>query len=211
MDFTNINTTILAWSLIAIGVIIVIFTIWYALKRKHPDSGNRLHSSTIDTVTDEAEKVFTEDFREELRNRGRLHFEKIINENAMFMQQDLHLTASQLNDYMRESLKKALNKEFKEYTKSIGDAREAALESIEKTQTAMQEQRNILREELQKQLEEEKEQRLKKLDEHMSSVVNHYLLEALSEEVDMASQSDYIFQHLEDQKAAILEDIKSGW
>jgi len=200
-----------AWAMIAVGSVLAGVIIWLVYRSQHKDSGSRLHASTVDTVTEEAEKVFTEDFREELRNRGRLHFEKIINENAMFMQQDLHLTASQLNDYMRESLKKALNKEFKQYTKSIEDAREAALESIDKTQQAMQQQRGVLREELQAQLEEEKQERLKKLDQHMSSVVNHYLLEALSEEVDMASQSDYIFQHLEDQKAAILEDIKSGW
>jgi F0F1-type ATP synthase membrane subunit b/b' len=205
------NSTILAWTMIGIGVVIAIGVGWYLFSKQRAKSGSELHASTIDSVTGEAEKVFTEDFREELRNRGRLHFEKIINENAMFMQQDLHLTASQLNDYMRDSLKKALNKEFKQYTKSIEGAREAALESIDKTQAAMKEQRGILREELQAQLEEEKQIRLKKLDEHMSSVVNHYLLEALSEEVDMASQSDFIFQHLEDQKAAILEDIKSGW
>jgi len=205
-----INTT-WAWAMVAVGVVLAAVVAWLIYRANHKDSGSRLHASTVDTVTEEAEKVFTEDFREELRNRGRLHFEKIINENAMFMQQDLHLTASQLNDYMRESLKKALNKEFKQYTASIEDAREAAIDSIGKTQQAMQEQRGVLREELQAQLDEEKQIRLKKLDEHMSSVVNHYLLEALSDEVDMASQSDYIFQHLEDQKAAILEDIKSGW
>ena len=204
-------STILAWTMIGLGVFIAGGIGWHLFRKQHSKKGSEFHASTIDSVNEEAEKVFTEDFREELRNRGRLHFEKIINENAMFMQQDLHLTASQLNDYMRESLKKALNKEFKQYTKSIEGAREAALESIDKTQVAMQEQRGILREELQAQLDEEKQLRLKKLDEHMSSVVNHYLLEALSDEVDMASQSDYIFQHLEDQKAAILEDIKSGW
>ena len=36
-----------------------------------------------------AEHIFDDQFREELRNRGRLHFEKIIGENAMFLQQDL--------------------------------------------------------------------------------------------------------------------------
>jgi len=41
-----------------------------------------------------------------LRNRGRLHFEKIIGENAMFLQQDLRLTTSQLNEYMKAEITK---------------------------------------------------------------------------------------------------------
>ena len=42
----------------------------------------------------DVEHIFNDEFREELRNRGRLHFEKIIGENAMFLQQDLRLTTS---------------------------------------------------------------------------------------------------------------------
>jgi hypothetical protein len=53
---------------------------------------------------EDVEHIFNDTFREELRNRGRLHFEKIISENAMFLQQDLRLTTSQLNEYMKEEI-----------------------------------------------------------------------------------------------------------
>ena len=197
--------------ILVLGVLSILGAfIWLALslRKLHVQVGN--YNSRIELTKKEVEKVFSEEFREELRNRGRLYFEKIINENAMFMQQDLHLTASQLNEYMRETLKKALNEEFKTYTKSIEDAKTVAIESITKTQAAMEEQRKVLQAELQQQVEAEKKEMLKKLDKNMASVVNHYLLEVLSEEVDMTSQSEYIFQHLEDQKAAILEDIRSS-
>ena len=61
-----------------------------------------------DVVEKDVERVFDDEFREELKNRGRLHFEKIIGENAMFLQQDLRLTTSQLNDYMKNEIKKVL-------------------------------------------------------------------------------------------------------
>lgn len=44
----------------------------------------------------------------------------------------------------------------------------------------------------------------------MSQVVNHYILEAIGNEIDLSDQLDYIYRHLEDNKAAIVEDIKSG-
>jgi len=184
--------------------------IWLAFNLRKVQLKVGAYNSRIESVKKEVDRVFTEEFREELRNRGRLHFEKIINENAMFMQQDLHLTASQLNDYMRESLKKVLDEEFKKYTETIEDAKDMALESINKTQVAMEEQRTVLQRELKEQVAAEKRQLITRLDQNIASIVNHYLIEALSEEIDFTSQGEFIFQHLEDQKASILEDIRSG-
>src|SRR6185369_9971625 len=74
----------------------------------------------------DVEHIFNEEFREELRNRGRLHFEKILGENAMFLQQDLRQTTTQLNDYMRAEITRTLQEEFKKYEQSIVDAKQIA-------------------------------------------------------------------------------------
>ncbi len=79
----------------------------------------------------DVEHIFNQEFREELRNRGRLHFEKILGENAMFLQQDLRLTTSQLNDYMKQEISKELKDAFANYESAIGDAKQLAIESIE--------------------------------------------------------------------------------
>src|SRR5208282_4258767 len=71
----------------------------------------------------DVEHIFNAEFREELRNRGRLHFEKILGENAMFLQQDLRLTTSQLNDYMKEEISKDLKNSFDNYQNAISDAK----------------------------------------------------------------------------------------
>lgn len=184
--------------------------IWMALGIRKVKIAAGAFNSRIDAVKKETEQVFTDEFREELRNRGRLYFEKIINENAMFLQQDLGLTASQLNDYMQTSLKKVLNEEFEKYKLSISDAKEAALAAITKTQTAMEEQRQVMQAELDKQVSEEKTRLIKKLDENLTRVVNAYLLDVLSEEVDLGAQSDYIFSNLEAHKAEIMADIEEG-
>ncbi|HET6924572.1 MAG TPA: hypothetical protein VFH39_01965, partial [Candidatus Saccharimonadales bacterium] len=73
--------------------------IWALLHGSVPKA-KKAAASSQDAYTQQAiqdvEHIFNDEFREELRNRGRLHFEKIIGENAMFLQQDLRLTTSQL-------------------------------------------------------------------------------------------------------------------
>src|SRR6185369_18052038 len=85
----------------------------------------------------DVEHIFNEEFREELRNRGRLHFEKILGENAMFLQQDLRLTTSQLNEYMKGEISRELKEAFANYEGAIDDAKQLAVESIEKTKTTI--------------------------------------------------------------------------
>src|SRR6266478_1640516 len=74
--------------------------------RRPVAKAKQLSDSLDEAAKVDVEHIFNEDFREELRNRGRLHFEKIIGENAMFLQQDLRLTTSQLNDYMKQEISK---------------------------------------------------------------------------------------------------------
>src|SRR3990167_1880853 len=95
---------------------------------------------TIKSAKEDVEHIFNDEFREELRNRGRLHFEKIIGENAMFLQQDLRLTTSQVNDYMKQEITKTLKEAFSKYEQSINDAKQLAIDSIAKTQKAIEEQ-----------------------------------------------------------------------
>src|SRR4051812_9801779 len=75
-------------------------------------SVNDLDKAYSDVATEDVNHLFNKEFREELRNRGRLRFEKIIDENAMFLKQDLDLTISQLNEYMKQEIGKNLNTEF---------------------------------------------------------------------------------------------------
>lgn len=158
----------------------------------------------------DVEHIFNEEFREELRNRGRLHFEKILGENAMFLQQDLRLTTSQLNEYMKGEITKDLKDAFANYQTAIADAKQLAVESIEKTKTAVDDERKSLVAQLAAEVGEEKERRIKQFDERMAQVVNHYVLSAIGNQIDLNDQLEYILAELQAHKAAIIEDIRSG-
>lgn len=184
--------------------------IWVAISLRSSGGKKSEDEDLVGQAKEDVEHIFNDDFREELRNRGRLHFEKIISENAMFLQHDLRLTTSQLNDYMKNEITKVLKEEFEKYEVSIESAKKLALESIEKTQQAIEGQREMLEQQLQKRVEEEKTAILERFEKQMGEIINHYILEAIGNEIDLSDQLEYIFHNLEDNKQSIIDDIRSG-
>ncbi len=199
------------WQLgLIVGSILVAASsfIWMAIKAS---GGQKKHTEGLEKEADEdVEHIFNDQFREELRNRGRLHFEKIIGENAMFLQQDLRLTTSQLNDYMKQEIKRVLQDEFSKYEESISGAQKMAVDSIQKTQAAIEQQREVLEKQLLEEVATEKDRIINKFEANMADIINHYLLTAVGNEIDLSEQIDYIYQYLEENKQAILEDVKGG-
>jgi hypothetical protein len=195
--------------LAAVGVAFI----WVAVKIGQT-GGKKNDSAMSDSIEEAAEQdvehIFNEEFREELRNRGRLHFEKIIGENAMFLQQDLRLTTSQLNEYMKTEISRKLKDEFDKYEQSIMDAKQLAIESIQKTNAAIDEQRQVLGDQVRQEIGLEKQQMLKRFEENMADIINHYVLAAIGNQIDLNSQLEYILGDLEANKQAIVEDIKNG-
>lgn len=195
--------TIFAVAGVSIGLILRRSKV--ADKPKEPTAEDYAHSAEEDV-----EHIFNDEFREELRNRGRLHFEKIIGENAMFLQQDLRLTTSQLNDYMKQEITRTLQEEFSKYERSITDAKQLAIDSITKTQEAIEQQRQILGEQLEKQVSAEKQRLVAGFEKNMADIVNHYVLAAVGNQIDLNEQLEYIIGELQANKDAIVEDIKNG-
>lgn len=187
--------------------------VWLALRVAQPSSQNKSDNGvdSFENAADrDVEHIFNEQFREELRNRGRLHFEKIIGENAMFLQQDLRLTTSQLNEYMKTEITQKLQEEFSKYEESIMDAKQLAIESIEKTKTAIDEQRQVIGKQVQQEIAAEKQQMLKHFESNMADIVNHYVLAAVGNQIDLSDQLEYILADLQANKQAIIEDIQRG-
>jgi hypothetical protein len=206
-----------------VGILIIILlliagglfvALWYVLKQHSNASPHQKHAQKHadmnDTAADAAEHIFNDEFREELRNRGRLHFEKIIGENAMFLQQDLRLTTSQLNDYMKQEITRVLKEEFSKYEESINDAKQLAIDSIQKTQSTIEQQRQLMTQQLAEQLGAEKSRTIARFEGHMADVVNHYIMMAIGNQIDLTDQLEYILNDLEENKAAIIEDIRNG-
>ena len=199
---------------ISVAVLIALSAIiWWLIEKEqshHTKSKSKTPKDIQKSAIEDVDHIFNNEFREELRNRGRLHFEKISGENAMFLQQDLRLTTSQLNDYMKQEIKKVLEDEFKKYEESIKGAKDMALESIQKTQNAIEQQRQILEKQLVDEVSDEKERLINKFETNMTDIVNHYILASIGNQIDLSDQIEYITGYLNENKQAILEDVKHG-
>jgi F0F1-type ATP synthase membrane subunit b/b' len=200
------------WLILVLGFILSggVGFIYVAIHLKKSGAAQKSLEDFEAEAEKDVEHIFNEEFREELRNRGRLHFEKILGENAMFLQQDLRLTTSQLNDYMKDQISKDLKDAFANYESAISDAKQLAVESIEKTKATIDEQRQILSTQLQKEIADEKVSRIKRFDENMADVVNHYVLAAIGNQIDLNDQLEYILGELESHKKEIIQDVTNG-
>jgi hypothetical protein len=201
----------LALILAAIGSSGIAF-IWLVV---HIGTVNSGRSSNSDESPEEAadrdvEHLFDSKFREELRNRGRLHFEKIIGESAIFLQQDLRLTTSQLNDYMKTEITAKLQSELAKYEQSVVDAKDQAIDSIQKTNTLIEEQRRDLSEQGRQEIIKEKQQLIIRFETNMADIINHYVMAAVGDQIDLSDQLEYILSEFESHKAAIIEDLENG-
>ncbi len=187
-----------------------IWLVVYLSKTSSSTKPGGFNDSIEAAAKQDVEHVFNDDFREELRNRGRLNFEKIINENAMFLQQDLRLTISQINDYMKSEITTKLQAEFEKYEQSINDAKQLAVESLQKTNQAIDEERKRLSEQVDKDIDASKALIIERFENNMTDIINHYLLAAIGNQIDLNDQLDFIISDLEANKAAMLEDLRNG-
>jgi len=200
------------WWIIAIIVVLVLMAvaiIWFVLAGKHKNAKHP-KATYEDQAKSDVEHIFNDDFRQELRNRGRLYFEKIIGDNAMFLQQDLRLTTSQLNEYIKKEITQKLQEEFVQYEQTIRDANQIALASITQTNKALETESQALSAQLQQEFNAEKARLIKRFEENMAEIVNYYVLAAVGSQVDLNDQLSFIIGDLQANKDEIIKDINNG-
>jgi hypothetical protein len=173
--------------------------------KKREEEANKALSQV---ALEESSHLFNKEFREELRNHGRLQFENIINKNAMFLKQDLDMTIAQLNEYLKKEIGGKMNDEFADYAKAMDDARNLAMSSLQKSASAVEEQRQALTEALNKEVGERQAALLKSFEENMSKIIEHYIMQALGDQFNLKEQLPYIIAQMEENKQAIIEDMK---
>jgi 2-oxo-4-hydroxy-4-carboxy--5-ureidoimidazoline (OHCU) decarboxylase len=162
----------------------------------------------VSNVEKEVAQLFTNEFRETLREHGRQRFEKIIDDNALFLKQDLDMVASQLNDYMRQQMTAKLDTQFDAYGGAMKQAQDMALATLQKTATDVETQRVQLGEALQKGSSARETALLKIYEANMAKIVEHYVLQALGDQFDLKSQLPYIIAQMESNKQKIMEDMR---
>lgn len=193
-------------------VLVLVALVWVAILLTRLSKGSAKTEAKdpnyADAALEEVSHIFNDEFREELRNHGRLYFEKIISENAMFLKQDLDMTITQLNEYLKKEITTKLNEEFVAYSKAMQDAQQLALSSLQKSATSVEEQRAAMAEALKKNVEEQRAALIKIFEDNMAKIVEHYILQTLGDQFDLKSQMPYIVSQMEANKQKIVDDMR---
>ncbi len=218
--------------------------------------------SAIDAAADKAQLFFDESFRGELRTRGRLYFEKIIDDNAALFKQDLDETIEHVYIDLKDHLTKQLDQQFSDYAATMKQAQDEALKSLEESVKQLQSQHDALGESLKKSIEfqeaslgnvfdktkarldemnaaqdtalqslnasvqavqqqhealganlekdvaAQKDMITSAFEDNMARVVEHYLLGALGDQYDLKAQLPSIMKQMEAIKQQMVDDIK---
>jgi uncharacterized protein YbjQ (UPF0145 family) len=203
------------WQLLTIGGFVVIFVglvlVGVQLRRLNGTSkpGKKGPGRSFnEQALEESGGLFNKEFHEELRNRGRLHFEKIVSENAMFLKQDLDMTIAQMNEYLKKTIGSKLDEEFAAYEKAMKEAQELAINSLQKSATAVEEQRLLMVETLKKDVADKEALLIKTYEENMAKIVEHYILETLGDQFDLKTQLPFIISQMEANKQKIVDDMR---
>ncbi len=194
-----------------LGLGIIFFAFFYLVNSRSAKNGQISKDLLTEKVPKEAaNNAFNEEFREELRNKGRLEFEKTLTENTGFLREDLQLTATELTKFMKQEITIKLQEEFKKYEQSIDDAKNIAVAALQKTNDSIEEHRDSMNQQIQTEIDNEKQRVIDNFEKNITKIVNHYIINAIGNQIDLDDQLEYILADLEANKQAILEDIKNG-
>lgn len=130
-----------------------------------------------------------ENFREELRNHGRLYFEKVINENARLFKEDLDATIVQVNNELKdhvigrldasiarintelkEHITARLDDQFAEYSKVLKQSQDDALQSLKSSAQAVEQEHQQLSTTIQKSVANQRVMVTNLFDQNMSEM-----------------------------------------
>ncbi len=133
--------------------------------------------SPTDAAANAVEHILDDDFRGEIRDRARLYFDRIVNENAALFKQDLDATVAhvntelkqhvarqlddqfveitRVNNELKDHVVKQLDTRFAEYDNTMKDAQELALSSLNRSASALQEQHQQLSKVLEKSINDQ--------------------------------------------------------
>ena len=206
------DTNILIIGGAALAGVILLLIIILIVRANRPEqkakrSKKELAESYEKIMQNDMYHVFGKEFQEELRNKARLDFQRVINENAMFLQQDLRLTTSGLNEYMKTEINAKLQEEFAAYQQTVKDVEQMAANSINATVIASQELQKELDQRLLDEAESRKTQIIESFQANMADVVSYYITQAISEQIDMKQQMPFILKQMEAQMDAMRKDM----
>lgn len=152
--------------------------------------------------------IFSDEYRQHLIEKGTARFERTLDQNATFLQQDLHTISDEVTEYIKDRASEILKDEFSDQKQSIAAAQQHMSDAFSRIDKTMAEYQKNMTDAFAKELAQEKVRRLERFSANMADVITHHVQYSLATHLEVTDQVKYIISHLDENKTAILEDMK---
>ena len=168
--------------------------------------------------------------RADLHKRVSVIFEKAVEENAEYLKDDIEKARHSMVTYVKREFDAALSADMRALHESVDDIQHGAVAGIDSIQksiienqesfskkiqerqlalvASLEQQHKSLTERIDSAVKDEKTRRIKEFENQMTQIVRVYINEALSNQIDVDAQIDYIIEDLQQNKNAMIEDMK---
>ncbi len=154
------------------------------------------------------DEIFTEEYREHLRQRGVARFERTLDQNATFLQQDLHTIGEDVTEFIKERASEILKEEFADQKQSVATAQQHMANAFAKIDQQIADYQKNMTAQFQKELSAEKDRRIERFQNNMAEIITSHVQHTLGEHLEVGEQVQFIISNLDANKQAIVEDIK---
>ncbi len=178
-----------------IFVLVLVLTVKSGKKTNKPRKQSKIKEMDIDPIS-------LKKASEEALNMAT---DQMISKYKVQFDSQLKMNMLQLDQTFRTSLESIT----KEFGKSLEYFRVKSQKIAEDTQAKMLTSSTSINSATQEAISAKKDEVVKKVEDRLNNILVSYLNNSLEGTIDLNDQEDYIFEKLEQNKAAILEDIKN--
>lgn len=188
-------------------VLLSLLGLWYVLHRHvRPQL-----TKAVDPVAPAAiVPTITPPTAAELEAKLKIAYEEQIDAASEQFGVDLKATSTHLSEQVTRLTTSVIEEELTGYQQTLEEVRKVATETMEQIHQAVEGQRIELRQNMEKELADERQRLVAQFDTRLGDIVAAYVAESLGGGVDLGSQLQYITQTLEANRDALKKDLLGG-
>ncbi len=143
-----------------------------------------------------------------IRKKEEEALEQIIEDSTNKVRRNLQKTIDKMDTYISDEFSRALAEEVIAHKKAANDIRTAALQTIEHSMRAIEEQRQTVDKEVARQVAEVKAALIVEVEKNLADILRFYVENAMRDQLSVDDQVRGIISGLERDKKRILQDMK---
>lgn len=153
-------------------------------------------------------QVLTPEFVNALKLEAAKRMGEVISGPDSPLHASLQAASGNVQALIQQEVSQQLGKELATYQMSITNSKNMVESAIAQGQTALNEEQKALKAEMREVMQRQKDQLVERFAQDMTEIVSQYVRTALGAASDDKQQLDKILEQLNDQKAAMVEDMK---